>query len=162
MRKTVSPADAVERLELLCVRSEQCTSDLRRKLFTWGITPSQSDTILNGLEQRGFVDDSRFARAYVRDKYRFSRWGRQKIVAGLIAKRIPRHIIDSALSEIQNKEYALTAFRAIAAKLRTLDTTMPRHELRAKLLRHAIAKGYESALILKILDSNRLWAPYSN
>ncbi len=157
MKKALSPAEATERLEILCARSEQCSADIRRKLYNWGIGSSQSQRIIERLEQDRYIDDSRFAKAYVRDKYRFSAWGRIKITAGLIAKRIPRHIIDEALLEIDSRTYALTAFKAIRSKLRTLPPDMPRYDIRARLMRFALSRGYESSLSLRIIDSQRLW-----
>lgn len=157
MKKALSPAEAIERLEILCARSEQCSADIRRKLYNWGIGSSQSQRIIERLEQDRYIDDSRFAKAYVRDKYRFSAWGRIKITTGLIAKRIPRHIIDEALLEIDSRTYALTAFKAIRSKLRTLPPDMPRYDIRARLMRFALSRGYESSLSLRIIDSQRLW-----
>lgn len=157
MKRALTPAEATERLEILCARSEQCTSDLRRKLYNWGITSGASDKIIEQLECDRYVDDTRFAKAYVRDKYLFSGWGRMKITAGLIAKRIPRHIIDDAMLEIDARTYAMNAFKAIRNKLRSLPADMPRHDSRTRLMRFAISRGYETQLIIRILDSQRLW-----
>lgn len=106
-----------------------------------------------------YVDDTRFASAYVRDKYRFARWGRYKIRTALIAKRIPSDTITEALSEIDTRQYAMIAFRVISNKLASLPHSTPeeRIEARTKLLRHGASRGYEMSLLLKILNSNRLW-----
>lgn len=157
MKKTLTPAEATERLEILCARSEQCISDLRRKLYKWGIMNGASDKIIEQLELDRYVDDTRFAKAYVRDKYLFAGWGRRKITAGLMAKRIPRHTIDEALDEIDNRTYAMNAFKSVRSKLRTFPGDMPRHDARTRLMRFAISRGYETSLIIRILDSERLW-----
>ena len=153
----MKPEVAMLRLEDLCARSEQCTSDLQRKLSNWGISKSDSEKIISHLIDNRFVDNNRYARAYVRDKYRFSGWGRQKIIAGLYSKRIDKSIIEEALSEINLKEYASIAFRAIASKLRQLPHELPRTDKRQRLIRFATSRGFEIALIIKILDSDRLW-----
>lgn len=151
MKKPINPQEITTRLEALCARSEQCTYDIRRKLMTAGITDADSKKIIAHLHEHKFVDDTRFARAYVRDKYRFSKWGRQKIVSGLFAKHIERPIIAEAMTEIDSKEYAQTAYATIRAKLRTLDDTLPWYEQRAKLLRFAASRGYEIALSNRII-----------
>lgn len=149
---------AVVRLETLCARSEQCSHDLMQKLIKWGFTRSEAESIIGRLIDRRFVDDSRFAKAYVRDKYRFARWGQRKIITGLYSKRIDKATIDEALEEIDMRQYALIAFEVIASKLRALPSEIPDFELRQKLIRFGLSRGYETGLILKILQSNRLWA----
>ena len=104
-KKKITPQEALMRLEALCARSEQCTLDLRQKLYKWEISPSDSDVIIKKLIKTRFVDDSRFAVAFCRDKYRFNRWGRMKIVYGLRAKQLSSHDIQEALKTIDDKEY---------------------------------------------------------
>lgn len=157
-KKPMKPEAATLRLEDLCARSEQCTSDLRRKLSGWEISSSDSDSIIRHLSENRFVDDSRFARAFVRDRYRFAGWGRQKIISGLYAKRIAKDTIDDALTEIDVRLYASIAFKAIAARLRQLPEDMDRRDKRMRLMRFAAGRGYEVSLIIKILESERLWA----
>lgn len=157
-RKQPMSADAaLARLEELCARSEQSSHDLRQKLVRWGVEPAAAEEVMASLIDRRFVDDARFARAYVRDKYRFDRWGRMKIVSGLIAKRINREIIDEALQEIDVREYARNCFRLLQAKLRQLPDGLERYEQRQRLLRFGAGRGYEAALIVKILDMEKLW-----
>ena len=156
-RKPMKPQAAVLRLEDLCARSEQCTADLLRKLSTWGLSKSDSEKIIKHLTETRFLDDSRYARAYVRDKYRFSGWGRKKIISGLYTKHISKSLIEEAITEINLKEYATIAFRAIASKLRQLPPDMSHSEKRQRLMRFAAGRGYEVALIIKIIDSQRLW-----
>ncbi len=157
MKNPVTAEMALERLECLCARSEQCTSEIVQKLYKWGVRGAEAMAVVDKLVANRFVDDQRFASAFVRDKYRFARWGRNKIVSHLIQKRIPRNIINNAVAEIDAREYAMTAFALIEAKLRTLPMDMSRTDLRMRLLRFGVGRGYESQLIIKILDSERLW-----
>lgn len=157
IKKPMKPEAATLRLEDLCARSEQCSSDLRRKLSGWGISSSDSDSIMRHLSENRFVDDSRFARAFVRDRYRFAGWGRRKIISGLYAKRIAKGMIDDAMAEIDVRQYASIAFKAIAARLRQLPEDMDPRDKRMRLMRFAAGRGYEVALIIKILESERLW-----
>lgn len=156
-KKPMKPEAAILRLEDLCARSEQCTADILRKLTTWGISASDSKKIISHLTDNRFIDDNRFAKAYVHDKYRFSGWGRRKITVGLYSKRISKETIEEALNEINIKEYASIAFKAFASKLRQMPDDMPQFEKRQRLMRFAAARGYEASLIIKILESDRLW-----
>lgn len=157
MKKQIGAADALARLEALCARSEQCSHEVTQKLWKWGICGDAAKEILDRLVDGRYVDDRRYAESFVRDKYRFARWGRVKIRMSLVAKRISRDVIDEAMTAIDVREYASMAYRTVSAKLRQLPADMPRAEMRARLLRFAMGRGYETALIIKILDSQRLW-----
>lgn len=151
MKKPPTEAEIIDRLEALCARSEQCSFDIRRKLYAKGISGSKANEIIETLEQQKFVDDSRYARAYARDKYRFSLWGRNKIKAALAVKRIDSQTIAEALSEIDLKEYAACAVKAIRGKARMLGPLSER-ENREKLIRFGLSRGYESKLIFQIIN----------
>ena len=103
--KKVSPEQALVRLEELCVRAERCEAELRRKLMQWAIVPADADSIIASLRARRFLDETRFAAAFVRDKYRFGKWGRRRIVMALRQKNIQSDVIDCALGEIDEEEY---------------------------------------------------------
>lgn len=155
-KKKITPQEALVRLEALCAQSEQCTSDLRHKLYKWEISQSDSDIIINKLSKTRFVDDSRFAVAYCRDKYRFNRWGRIKIICGLRAKQISSHDIQEALKTIDNKEYEdilVSVVKSKALSIKDVDT----FEGRTRLFRAVASRGYESALIAKIIKDQSLW-----
>ncbi len=157
MKNKVSADAAVARLEALCARSEQCSADCLAKMKRWGLSDSDAAAILRDLVRHRFVDDLRFARAYVRDKYLFARWGRRKIMSGLYAKRIPTPIIRQALDEIDIRQYAAVAFRLLAAKKKQLPVDLALFDVRRRLLAFGASRGFETSLILKILDSSKLW-----
>lgn len=156
MKKPLTPDAALERLEELCSRSEQCTDDVRRKLYRWQIEPDEADRIVDSLIDNRFVDDARFARAFVRDRYRFAGWGRRKIRAALAVKRIPSSTVSEAMDEIDGALYQRKAFAALQAKLHGLDRSDPR-ACREKLLRFGLSRGYETDLVIRIIESRRLW-----
>lgn len=156
-KKPMSIEDALARMEIKCAAAEHCSWEIRTSLMRKGLSPGDISIIIDSLQSRGFVDDARFARAFVRDKYRFSAWGRYKIIAALRAKQIDRALIDDALGEIDRREYVGTAFRTVASRLRQIPADTDRRKAYEKLLRFGVGRGYEMALILKILDSERLW-----
>ena len=145
-RKTKKPidyAEALSRCATLCERCEQCTPDLREKMTRWGVNPSDSRKVIEELERLRFVDDERFARAYAHDKVCFSGWGRYKVIRGLIAKRLPRDIVDIAMDGIEEDEYISVLRRIIAAKIRILGNEAPSYEEKMKIIRHAMQRGFE-------------------
>ncbi|MDE6383644.1 MAG: RecX family transcriptional regulator [Paramuribaculum sp.] len=156
-KKPVSIQDALVRMEIKCAAAEHCSSEIRISLIRQGLSSGDIAKIIDSLRSRGFIDDGRFARAFVRDKYRFSAWGRHKISAALRAKQIDRSLIEDAMEEIDQREYVRTAFRTVASRLRLIPADDDPRKVREKLLRFGASRGYEAALIMKILDSDRLW-----
>ena len=155
-KRTITSQNALTRLETLCARSEQCTHDIRQKLYKWGISSSDSGKIIKSLTDRKFIDDNRFAEAFVRDKFRFSKWGRLKIVQALSLKHIPRHIINDALELIDPDDYETTLISSISQKAKSID--MPdSFEGKTRLFRFMASRGFEPSLIIKIINS-RKWA----
>lgn len=151
-RRTITPEKAVERLESLCARSEQASGELRRKLRQWGISESKADEIIDSLIDRRFVDDERFAGAFVRDKIRFARWGRRKIRQALYQKGIASEIISKVLAEIDEDEYESVLAAILSAKART-TYDIATYEGRTQLYRHGLSRGFEPDLVARHLRS---------
>lgn len=149
-QRIISPEKALARLEELCVKAERCESELAEKLRAWGIGTSDASKILASLREQRFVDDSRYATAFVRDKYRFARWGKRKIALALRQKRISADIISIAIEQIDFDEYLHGLEHILNAKRRTL-TDADTYEGRTKLFRFAASRGFEPDLIAKVL-----------
>ncbi len=150
--KVIPPEKALIRCEELCARAERCEHELREKMRTWRIDSRDIDAIINSLTTRRFLDDSRFARAFVRDKYRFARWGRRKIAMALKQKRIDSDTIDEALEEINQEEYTAVLRTLLKAKAAHMDRPLS-YDDRVKLFRFAVARGFETQLISSMLKS---------
>ena len=145
-KKPPTPDEALIRLEDLCARSEQCVEEIRRRLYMWQICRNDAEKIVKSLVQRRFVDDTRYAAAFVRDKYRFARWGRLKIEMALRQKRIDSTIIADAIAGIDDDEYRDALMHIIAAKAKTMDEPYT-YENRMRLMRFALSRGFESSLV---------------
>lgn len=150
VRRNPSPRQALLRLERMCAKAEHCTGELRRKLVSWQVSGEQADEIIESLIARKYVDDARFARAYVRDKYRFASWGRRKIFLGLRQKGVDEQLIEQAFDEIDRTEYVKRLAAVLKAKARQLPET-DSFEARQKLLRLAVGRGYEYELAARVI-----------
>ena len=146
----ITPEDALVRLERMCVRAEHCTAEMRQKLRQWGISDSDADSVVCSLVDRRFVDDARYAAAFVRDRYRFARYGRVKIGIALKTKHISPDIIAEAMEEIDSETYLDILRSVISAKAKSLPRPLSMED-RNRIFRHAISRGYESALVSKII-----------
>lgn len=153
MKRSVSPAEALARMEALCARSEQCRSDIVKKLQNLKINPGDITRIISRLESLRFLDDSRFAKAYCHDKVEFSGWGRHKVAAGLRAKRVDRQLIEDALGEIDMEVYRRVARNAVMSKMRSLGDEAFTREGRLKLMRFGIGRGFETSLVIELIKT---------
>lgn len=113
------------------------------------------ESIINNLVKEGFIDDSRYARAFVHDKVRFAKWGRVKIAQALWQKRIPKDITDAALESIEDDEYLAALKDVVKAKFRTVKGATE-YERKMKTMRSVCSRGYEPALVRKVLDLSDL------
>ena len=72
MAKPLTPPEALHRAAALCSSAEHCKADIHDKLTRWGISPADSRAIIDRLVQERFIDEPRYAIAFVKDKFRFS------------------------------------------------------------------------------------------
>lgn len=150
MKKPMTPESARLRMADLCARSEQCEQDIRMKLYKGGLSAADAEDVVRFLKSGGFLDNARYARSYVRDKFRLSLWGKQKIRVALMAKRISSADIAAALGEISAHDYKAAVMKLAASKAAGLDLNGENAQKeRAKLYRFIVSRGYESALALQ-------------
>ena len=143
--------DALRRAAALCSNQEQCTGTILEKLRTWGVDTDEAQRVIQKLTEEKFLDDSRYAKFFVRDKYRLNRWGKVKITAMLRQKKIKNSVIEEALNEIDMKEYEEICEDLIKTKSASLNES--NHYIRkGKLFRFAAGRGFESDLIHRILS----------
>ena len=88
MKKECSVDEARVKAEIYCAKAERCKCEVLHKLQLWGAPEEHEENILAHLVKEGYIDESRYAKAFVRDKYRFSQWGTMKISQALRLKRI--------------------------------------------------------------------------
>ena len=135
----------------LCSKKEYCCDDIRKKLLAWEITPKDCNRILDFLQKNRFIDEARFASFYARDKFRFNRWGVQKIGLMLRQKGISSDIIREALSTLDASEYETTCLSLLKQKLRAIHDT-DALQTKAKLFRFCLGRGFDYEPVRKCYD----------
>lgn len=156
--KIKTELQAFNSLARTCSKMERCVSDIRRSLYRWGITESsQQERIVEKLTQHKFIDQQRYAEAYVRDKLIGGRWGVMKIRAGLRAKQIDNELINQAIEQnIESKTVRSRLEDNIGRQLEKMvkqsDTSSEKYRIRVKLFRRAASQGFDIEDINHILD----------
>lgn len=142
VKRTKTPEQALAQLMRLCARAEKSSGDALRLMRTWGVDPKAQAGVLDRLVEQRFIDDERYAAAFLREKVRLSGWGAYKIRATLSRKGIARPMIDAALAAIDPDTAVGRLAERLESRMRTLKAATP-HELRGKLLRYGLSLGYE-------------------
>jgi regulatory protein len=96
---------ALQRIAAYCAEAERCTRDVMQKLTAWGVEDDVAGQILDRLYHEKFVDDARYAKSYVEEKWKLNQWGRIKMRHQLEAKGIAEELIDAAVESISKGEY---------------------------------------------------------
>ena len=138
-RRTKTPDQALASLMRLCARAEKSEGDARRLMRGWGLNDGDAERVLARLVNDRFIDDSRYAGAFVREKMRLSGWGEYKIRAALQRKGVARETIEEALGAADRTGMAE---RLLERKLRLLHCET-RYELKNKLMRYGLGLGYD-------------------
>ena len=133
-KKVKTPEQALAALMRLCARAEKSQEDARRLMRGWGLAERGAEGVLAKLVRDRFIDDARYAGAFVREKLRLSGWGGYKIRTALQRKRIDRALIDAALAEADRSGMDERLRRQLERKARTAKYTT-QYELKTKLIR---------------------------
>lgn len=144
--------EAKAKLEALCAYQERCHYELQQKLYSWGFDREDSDRLISDLIQNNFLNEERFAKAFVSGKFRIKKWGRIKIKAELKQRQVSAYSIQKGLIEIIPEEYWNTLLHLTEKKLKDLTKSKDSWEKKVKLNRFLQSKGYESDLISDAIE----------
>ena len=147
-KKVKTPEQALAALMRLCARAEKSEGDARRLMRGWGLAERDAEGVLAKLVRDRFIDDARYAGAFVREKLRLSGWGGYKIRTALQRKRIDRALIDAALAEADRSGMDERLRRQLERKARTAKYTT-QYELKTKLIRYGLSLGYDYETVVE-------------
>lgn len=151
MKKEMTEQEAYLQLAALCAQAEHCRQEMLDKMKRWGLDEGVQDRIISRLVKERFVDDERYARAFVKDKVRYNKWGRRKIQQALWMKRIDEHIQQQVLDEIEEREY-LEVLRPLLKQKRKSIKAQNDYELNQKLIRFALGRGFTFDVIRQCIN----------
>jgi len=135
----------VAKLKHQCAAQEKCSYDISLQLNKAGFTNAEQQEILDELLLDKFIDNQRYADAFVRDKLKFNRWGKQKLYAMLKNKHLANEIIRAALEKIDPDFYMDILKSELRKKLSNKSLDKVQFQ---KLYRFALSKGFENGFII--------------
>ncbi|MFA5245064.1 MAG: regulatory protein RecX [Pedobacter sp.] len=153
--KIFSREQARLKAEAYCAYQERSQSEIRNKLYEWGLHQKDVEEIISELIGENFLNEERFALAYTLGKFRIKGWGKIKIKQGLKLKRVPDKMIKKVLNSIDDEDYQ-NRLKLILEKKSNSITEKDPFRRRYLLAHFAAGKGYEQDLISDLLINNRL------
>lgn len=142
--------EATIKLMQFCAYRDRSHKEVEEKLNKMNMIPAAQEQIIIQLMQEDFLNEERFARSFVRGKFRIKKWGKIKIKQELKFREISSPIIKIALTEIEQEKYTATLYELAEKKLDLLkepDSFKKKRKLADFLLR----KGYESNLVYEVV-----------
>ena len=150
MKKEITEQEAYLQLAALCAQAEHCQQEMRDKMRRWELDETAQNRIVARLVKERYIDDERYARAFVKDKIRYNKWGRRKVQQALWLKHIDADIQQRVLDEIDEKEY-LDVLRPLLKQKRKSIKAESDYELNQKLVRFALGRGFGFDIIRQCL-----------
>jgi len=152
--KQKTEQEAYLTLAALCAQAEHCQWEMLEKMRRWELSEEQQAHVMQRLVDERYVDDERYARAFVKDKIRYNRWGRRKVEQALWQKHIAEDIRQRILDEVDDEEYLSVLRPLLQQKQKELKRGKGQVEalLNQKLIRFALGRGFTYDLIRQCVD----------
>ncbi len=141
------------RARAYCASAEQCASAVRQKLRDWGADSALAAAIVGRLEEEGYIDDARYARAYCESKMLRSGWGRMKVAYQLRLKQLAADAVRAGMDAVPDEAYMAVLEEAALKKdasLRDADPAVRRRKLTAFLAQRGYTMDEISQTLTKI------------
>ena len=149
--KTYTIAQAQNKLESYCAYQERCHKEVRQKLRDMKMIPEAIDVIMVHLIQHNFLNEERFAKAFVSGKFRIKKWGKNRLVRELKFREISKYSIDTALKEIDLDEYYKTLDDLVQKRIAQVKETNL-YKKKKKVADYLLYRGWESHLVYEKMN----------
>jgi len=149
--KQKTEQEAYLTLAALCAQAEHCQWEMTEKMRRWEISDEAQARIMQRLIQERYIDDERYARAFVKDKVRYNKWGRRKVEQALWQKHIDEAIRQQVLDDIEDEEY-LNVLKPLLKQKRRTTKAQNDYDMNQKLMRFALGRGFTFDIIRQCIN----------
>ncbi len=150
-KKYISAKDALVKAASFCAYQERCHKEVKDKLYGMGLNTDDVNWVITELITENFLNERRFAEAFVRGKFNYKKWGRKKIEYALLQKAITSGNIRLAMKQIDENEYKVVLKELLLEKSETVNAPNS-FAKKDKLFKYAMGKGYETETIKEVLS----------
>ncbi|WP_194973372.1 regulatory protein RecX [Aquiflexum lacus] len=151
-KKYWSLAEAKVRIASFCAYQERYQQEVRNKLHKRGIYGEEAEELIAYMISEGYLNEERFAQAFVSGKFRIKKWGRNKILQELKFRQISPNCIKSGMKEIDEDEYWETLLHLVEKKADLIKESDD-FKKRYKTHQYLMGRGFENDLIQNAIET---------
>ncbi|WP_417613244.1 regulatory protein RecX [Owenweeksia hongkongensis] len=151
-KKQYSIQEAREKIRAFCAYRERSQYEVRERLYEYGLYTDAVNQEISSLIQENFLNEERFARAFVRGKFSIKKWGRVKIKQALYPHQLSDYILKKAFSEIEEDQYLKTLQEVIEKKAASVKIKNG-FERNGKIAQYVISRGFEPSLVWEMIKN---------
>jgi regulatory protein len=142
----VSAEVAQQKIMSWCAYQERSQHETRQKLYQYGIGEEDVEAIIANLISENFLNEERFAKAFVSGKLRIKHWGRNKIKVELKKHKLSEACVKIGLKSIDLEEYIEILKKVIEKKTKSIPSNHTQKTFYV-VLNYLISRGFESDLV---------------
>ena len=150
--QTFTPEQSVPKIKQYCAYQERCHSEVRDKLYSFGLHKNEVEEIISNLITENYLNEERFAIHFAGGKFRMKQWGKIKIKQALKYKQVSEYCIRKALKEIDSTEYEKTFQKLVQQKIKTLKSEKNIFIKKRKMQDFLLQKGFETNMIREAVN----------
>jgi len=152
-QKKLTPQQALPKLKQYCAYQERCHSEVKEKLYNYGVYRDDAEEIISKLIEENYLNEERFASLFAGGRFRIKQWGKMKIKYELKQKGVSEYCIKKALQSIDPDEYEKSLQKLADQKLRTLKSEKNIFIKKRKLQDFLLQRGFENDLVRGIVNN---------
>lgn len=145
---------AYMKLKHYCGYQDRCHQEVKEKLYSLKLNKATVEQLLSRLIEEDYLNEERYAKAFVGGHFRQKQWGKVKIAYSLKQKRVSEYNIRKAMNEIPDEEYHALAEKLVKAKWNSLKKDQYIHRV-VKTKAFLQQRGFEPALVQSIIQQIR-------
>jgi regulatory protein len=157
-KKQVTTEEALQKLKHFCGYQERSHYETQQKLYSLGLYKKDVEILLSQLIEENYLNEERYAQAFVSGRFRIKQWGRIKIKYELQLHKVSSYNITKALKSIDETDY-LATLQALAVKKWASLKSEQYLNRQAKTTSFLMQRGFEpnliAAAIAKIRDTSK-------
>ena len=149
-----TPLQSIPKIQHYCAYQERCHAEVIDKLYSYGLNKKEIDQIVTQLIEDNYLNEERFARSFVNDKFRFNKWGRKKIAYQLKIKKVSAYNIKLGMKAIDEDDYLKLLAKEANDKIINLKKEKNIRTRNAKVFQYLMGRGFETDLISEVLKNH--------
>lgn len=152
-KKQLSKEQALQKLRYYCAYQERCHSEVKEKLYSFGLRKQQVEESISQLIEEGCLNEERFAIQFAGGKFRMKQWGRVKIKYELKQKGVSEYCIRKALEGIDEDVYQKTLKQVASKKWNSIKGAGVNLFVKmSKTKNYLQQRGFEPVLIQQVIN----------